>query len=169
MQKNIILTSPGGQVLTRVDWQRAARLLVTTIPSGGYAAYNFEGSPLIRMVHTPNTKVAVHRVVFQTENAYRPWHGRTMDSHASREAILARDRHRCAYCGGYGDEAEHIFPESRGGRHTFGNLVTACGPCNRLKADRTPEEAGMPLLYLPFVNDPWAADQEEVHRLFELE
>ena len=31
------------------------------------------------------------------------------------------------------------------------NLVTACGPCNGRKADRTPEEAGMPLVYLPYV------------------
>ena len=31
------------------------------------------------------------------------------------------------------------------------NLVTACAVCNGRKADRTPEEAGMPLLYLPYV------------------
>ena len=31
------------------------------------------------------------------------------------------------------------------------NLVTACGCCNGSKADRTPEEAGMPLVYLPYV------------------
>jgi 5-methylcytosine-specific restriction endonuclease McrA len=30
------------------------------------------------------------------------------------------------------------------------NLVTACGVCNGRKADRTPEEAGMPLMYLPY-------------------
>lgn len=31
------------------------------------------------------------------------------------------------------------------------NLVTTCGVCNGHKADRTPEEAGMPLAYLPYV------------------
>ena len=31
------------------------------------------------------------------------------------------------------------------------NLVTACGAYNGRKADRTPEEAGMPLVYLPYV------------------
>ena len=30
-------------------------------------------------------------------------------------------------------------------------LVTACAACNGRKANRTPEEAGMPLLYLPYV------------------
>ena len=29
------------------------------------------------------------------------------------------------------------------------NVVTACGPCNRRKGNRTPEEAGMPLLQRP--------------------
>jgi hypothetical protein len=73
----------------------------------------------------------------------------------SRAKLLRRDRATCAYCGDrFPDDAltcEHIFPESRGGRWTWMNLVAACGPCNLAKADRTPEEAGMPLLYLPYV------------------
>lgn len=48
-------------------------------------------------------------------------------------------------------QCEHIVPESRGGRWTWMNLVTACGVCNDRTADRTPEEAGMPLVYLPYV------------------
>ena len=44
-----------------------------------------------------------------------------------------------------------LVPESRGGRCTWMNLVTACGPCNGRKADRMPEEAGMPLHFLPYV------------------
>ena len=31
------------------------------------------------------------------------------------------------------------------------NLVAACKPCNARKADRTPEEASMQLLLLPYV------------------
>jgi hypothetical protein len=30
------------------------------------------------------------------------------------------------------------------------NLVTGCCGCNERKADRTPDEAGMPLVYLPY-------------------
>lgn len=69
--------------------------------------------------------------------------------------LFRRDRMTCAYCGQRFHErdlqCEHILPESRGGRWTWMNLVTACGPCNGRKADRTPEEAGMPLVYLPYV------------------
>lgn len=69
--------------------------------------------------------------------------------------LFRRDRFTCAYCGQRFDErelqCEHIVPESRGGGWTWMNLVTACGACNGRKADRTPEEAGMPLVYLPYV------------------
>ena len=73
----------------------------------------------------------------------------------SKLKLFRRDRLTCAYCGQRFHErelqCEHILPESRGGRWTWMNLVTACGPCNGRKADRTPEEAGMPLVYLPYV------------------
>jgi 5-methylcytosine-specific restriction endonuclease McrA len=44
-----------------------------------------------------------------------------------------------------------VEPDSRGGAYSWMNLVAACGPCNARKANRTPEEAAMPLLYLPYV------------------
>ncbi len=73
----------------------------------------------------------------------------------SKLKLFRRDRMTCAYCGQRFHErelqCEHILPESRGGDWTWMNLVTACGPCNGRKADRTPEEAGMPLVYLPYV------------------
>ncbi len=72
-----------------------------------------------------------------------------------REMLFARDRHVCAYCGGrfrLADlTAEHVLPQSKGGRDTWTNLVSACKPCNLRKGDRTPEQARMPLLYVPYV------------------
>jgi hypothetical protein len=69
--------------------------------------------------------------------------------------LFRRDRFTCAYCGQRFAEAQlscdHVVPQSRGGGWTWMNLVTACGACNGRKADRTPEEARMPLLYLPYV------------------
>ena len=69
--------------------------------------------------------------------------------------LFRRDRMTCAYCGQRFHErelqCEHIVPESRGGRWTWMNLVTACAACNGRKADRTPEQAGMPLMFLPYV------------------
>lgn len=76
-------------------------------------------------------------------------------TYVSRAKLFRRDRHTCAYCGGLFSErrlqAEHIVPASRGGAWSWMNLVSACAACNGRKAARTPEEAGMPLLYLPYV------------------
>ena len=42
------------------------------------------------------------------------------------------------------------LPVSRGGRHEWTNVVTACRSCNTRKGNRRPEEAHMPLLYVPY-------------------
>lgn len=73
----------------------------------------------------------------------------------SRTMLFARDRHICAYCGNrFGAaslEMEHVTPSSRGGRTVWQNVVSACRSCNQRKANRSPEAAGMPLLYVPYV------------------
>lgn len=72
----------------------------------------------------------------------------------TREMLFQRDRYMCAYCGGvFKDkdlDAEHVHPESRGGAWSWMNLVAACRGCNSRKGSRTPDEAEMKLLYLPY-------------------
>lgn len=69
--------------------------------------------------------------------------------------LFARDRLMCAYCGHrvHFEELtrEHIVPTSRGGADSWMNCITACRSCNGRKGNRLPEEAGMSLLYLPYV------------------
>ncbi|GAB4177273.1 MAG: HNH endonuclease [Rhodocyclaceae bacterium] len=69
--------------------------------------------------------------------------------------LFHRDRHLCAYCGGIFQTArltrDHIVPVSAGGRNAWMNVVTACRSCNQRKSGRTPEQAGMQLLYAPYV------------------
>lgn len=87
----------------------------------------------------------------------------------TKHKLLRRDRHTCAYCGEVGEDralqAEHIVPASRGGPYSWMNLVTACAGCNGRKANRTPEEAGMPLLYLPYVPSRYEAFLLEGRRI----
>lgn len=70
-------------------------------------------------------------------------------------ALFRRDAHLCMYCGDLFDESElsreHITPLCRGGTDSWTNVVAACFRCNNRKAGRTPEEAGMSLLAIPFV------------------
>ncbi|MCW7537112.1 HNH endonuclease [Aquabacterium sp. A7-Y] len=73
----------------------------------------------------------------------------------SNAKLFVRDRHLCAYCGHQFPvedlTREHIEPTSRGGCDSWMNCITACRSCNGRKGSRTPEEARMPLLYLPYV------------------
>lgn len=74
--------------------------------------------------------------------------------HMSNRLLFARDRYTCLYCGHKHKEGElsndHVIPTSKGGKHSWTNCVTACKRCNHHKADKTPEEAGMKLLAIPY-------------------
>lgn len=72
------------------------------------------------------------------------------------EQIVARDRGLCRYCAervnfndrksGKGGTYDHVDPD---GDNSLDNVVVACRKCNGRKRDRTPHEAGMPLLPVP--------------------
>jgi 5-methylcytosine-specific restriction endonuclease McrA len=80
----------------------------------------------------------------------------------SRRALLQRDDYTCIYCGLQVGERrqgrkvskseftiDHLVPLSHGGKSTWGNTACACRWCNHRKADRTPHEAGLKLLWEP--------------------
>ena len=73
----------------------------------------------------------------------------------TKSKLLKRDRLTCAYCACVFKEkdlqVEHIIPQSVGGAYSWQNLVCACSGCNGRKGARTPEQANMPLVYLPYV------------------
>lgn len=69
-------------------------------------------------------------------------------------ALFARDHWLCLYCGADGRRLpltrDHVLPTSKGGRDVWENVVSACIHCNSKKGGRTPQQAGMPLLAVPF-------------------
>ncbi len=76
----------------------------------------------------------------------------------SRRNIFKRDRFTCQYCGVQPGSEEltldHVVPRARGGESRWENCVLACVACNKRKADRTPEQAGMRLRNEP-VQPKW--------------
>jgi 5-methylcytosine-specific restriction endonuclease McrA len=79
--------------------------------------------------------------------------GRTARSCTNR-MLFRRDNYHCMYCGHKFHERsltrDHVVPRSKGGGDNWENVVAACQRCNHHKADRTPEQAGMKLLAVPF-------------------
>ena len=73
--------------------------------------------------------------------------------------LFKRDDHRCLYCGNQASRhqltRDHVLPASRGGTNKWENVVAACKRCNWQKDNKTPEEAGMPLLAVPFRPNPF--------------
>ena len=69
----------------------------------------------------------------------------------TRLEVFNRDQYICQYCGKESRQLtlDHVIPRYRGGEHTWKNVVSACIPCNRHKAGRTPEQAGMRLVRRP--------------------
>lgn len=81
-------------------------------------------------------------------------HRRRHASGLNNRMLFRRDNYHCMYCGGPFSHAEltrdHVMPRAQGGKDIWENVVAACARCNHFKADRTPEEAGMALLAIPF-------------------
>jgi len=73
--------------------------------------------------------------------------------------LFLRDGNLCMYCGDEFPDGhltrDHVIPLSRGGDDRWSNVVAACKHCNTRKGSRTPEEAGVGLLAVPYVPN-WA-------------
>lgn len=67
----------------------------------------------------------------------------------NRRAVFARDGNRCQYCGATAENIDHVVPRSKGGSHTWENVVAACRPCNTRKEDRLLHETGLTLRRVP--------------------
>lgn len=67
----------------------------------------------------------------------------------NRRGVFARDGHRCQYCGGAAESIDHVVPRSKGGEHTWENVVAACRPCNVRKGDRLLHTTSMELRTRP--------------------
>ena len=81
-------------------------------------------------------------------------HRANMVPRLTNRALFRRDRNICGYCGHEYTTAhltrDHIYPRSKGGKDTWKNCVTACSSCNKRKDDKTLDQAGMQLIYVPY-------------------
>jgi 5-methylcytosine-specific restriction endonuclease McrA len=92
---------------------------------------------------------------FAEPSVVRLWHYVKVPYQArialNRRAIFARDGHRCQYCGDSAENIDHVVPRSRGGLHSWDNVVASCRPCNSRKRDHLLEDIGMRLRRLPTI------------------
>jgi 5-methylcytosine-specific restriction endonuclease McrA len=98
-------------------------------------------------IHTANRTFPLPSVIRVIYMVKRPHSERKL----TRLEIFNRDKYTCQYCGKESKQLtlDHVIPRYRGGVQTWENVVSACASCNRKKAGRTPEQAGMRLLSVP--------------------
>lgn len=63
----------------------------------------------------------------------------------NKSNIFRRDNSTCVYCGANNKKdltIDHVIPQSKGGKNTWNNLVTACFKCNNKKGSLDLEEFG---------------------------
>jgi len=155
LQQQVLRTDVAGMPLEWIGYQDAVRLI--TLDQVSYSL----GRTLYRIRGGVNALTGSRSVV--EVNAIIASHGRHPHAHLfthsytpplSNKALFRRDQSLCLYCGERFPNAllsrDHVKPLSQGGVDTWGNVVTACKRCNNHKAGRTPEQAGMQLLAIPF-------------------
>ena len=102
----------------------------------------------VGFIHTVSDTFPLPSVIKLAYMIKRPYRQRKL----TRFEVFNRDRYTCQYCGKETKQLtlDHVIPRYRGGQHTWENVVSACVPCNRRKAGRTPQEAGMSLIHPPY-------------------
>jgi len=95
----------------------------------------------------------VPKTVVLVNYVYPAW--RSKGPKWSKRMLHRRDGRKCAYCRKSAKTVDHVVPKSQGGKTTWKNTVSACFPCNNKKDNRTPEQAGMKLLWEPYEPTWW--------------
>jgi len=123
---------------------------------GAFQTYNFsqwrdfsDKAPHPESISTVSFRIRVPRVILLLMFDRLP----KKEVKFTRHNIFERDRNTCQYCGSVFDRKDlnldHVIPRDRGGPTTWENIVCSCIPCNTVKANRTPQEAGMHLVRKP--------------------
>jgi 5-methylcytosine-specific restriction endonuclease McrA len=123
---------------------------------GSFQTYSFrewhdfsQQEPHPESVHTISFRIRVPRVILLMVYDHLP----KKEVKFTRHNIFERDKNLCQYCGKTFERKDlnldHVIPRDRGGPTTWENIVCSCIECNTLKANRTPQEAGLHLIRKP--------------------
>jgi hypothetical protein len=155
LQQQVLRTDVSGMPLEWIGYQQAVRLIALDQVSYslGRTLYHIHGG-----INARSGK----RSVIDVNAIIASW-GRHSHTHLfsdnytpplSNKALFRRDQSLCLYCGkkfpNFLLSRDHVMPLSQGGADIWTNVVTACKRCNNHKAGRTPEQAVMELLAIPF-------------------
>ena len=153
--QQILRTDAAGMPLDWVSYKEAARCyhLGQVLYSCGKPLYTVHGG--INSITGLQSKIKINSIIATQGDNQSKYH--LLSSYTpplTNKTLFSRDGHVCLYCGNHFMRSElsrdHITPTSQNGQDIWTNVITACRRCNNFKAGRTPEQAGMQLLAVPF-------------------
>ncbi|MBK1720348.1 HNH endonuclease [Thiocystis violacea] len=156
LNQQVLRTDLAGLPLEWIDYRVAARLyfLGQVAYSCGDALFLLRGG--INAVTHVQSQLRIHSIIATHALHHGP--NKLQGDYVpplSNRTLFQRDDHMCMYCGHRFSprllSRDHVRPTSKGGEDTWRNVVTACLRCNNYKAGRSPEDAGMELLAVPFM------------------
>ena len=155
LTQEVLRTDVAGMPLEWIDYRDAVRLYHTEQIAyacgsliyeirGGFNAVSGERS-IVKVSSIVATHGETHSLERNRDRYTPPLNNRT---------LFKRDANLCLYCAQQFRTSDltrdHITPISRGGGDVWTNVATACRRCNNYKGGRTPEQAGMQLVAVPF-------------------
>jgi 5-methylcytosine-specific restriction endonuclease McrA len=137
LEQSVVVFSQNYLPVCRVNIKRAIVLLVTEKAE----PLDFSSKASGWLVRSPSVVLEVPKHIrLKIASCERTWKAPPVN----RREVLRRDRNACQYCGSSKHlTLDHVIPRSRGGQHTWDNVVIACEKCNSKKGDKMPHEAGM--------------------------
>jgi 5-methylcytosine-specific restriction endonuclease McrA len=155
LSQQLLRTDASGMPLEWIDFRQAVKLHFLDM-----IAYTL-GEPVVTVhgginaISRRRSRIQLYSIIathgnhqshYRLDNGYAP--------PLCNQTLFQRDGHLCMYCGESFTHQQlsrdHVTPVSQRGRDNWNNVVTACVRCNTHKAGRTPEQAGMQLLAIPF-------------------
>lgn len=154
-EQQVLRTDISGMPLEWINYQEAVRLyhLKQVAYTCGTLLYQVRGG--INAISGCRSVIEVNSIIATQGGAYAFLKARhDYVPPLTNAALFRRDFNMCLYCGVTCSSRElsrdHVTPMVQGGTDTWNNVVTACKRCNHHKGGRTPEQAGMQLLAIPF-------------------
>lgn len=155
ISQQVLRTDVAGMPLEWIDYREAVRLYHTEQVAyacgthlytifGGFSAMSGRRSAVdvSSIIATHGTSQGL---AYVRDQYVPPLNNRT---------LFKRDANLCLYCGlrftTRDLTRDHITPLSQGGNDAWNNVATACRRCNNHKGGRTPEQALMQLIAVPF-------------------
>lgn len=152
--QQILRTDVSGMPLEWINYRDAARLHYLDQVAYFFGSLMYELRGGVNACSGLRTKLPIHSIIATHGNSKAIAKARDYVPPLNNRTLFKRDAHLCMYCGKHFMQNElsrdHIKPVSHGGLDAWNNVVTACRRCNNYKSNRTPEQAGMQLLAIPF-------------------